>query len=437
MTERRLPVRVAIVGGGPSGLMAGAAAARAGAAVTLFEKQPRTGVKLLATGGGRCNLTNTLSNIEFLARFESRQARFIKPALLAFDSVALRSFFQALRLPTRAVDGFHVFPECESAAAVERALRAEAEWASVRVLTGVPVESLWLEEGGSRGRVLRGVMTPAGRFEADRVILAAGGRAWPALGACGDGCRLAEQAGHGVIPPLPALVSLITKEDWPGRCAGITIPDAEVALEGRGGGRLTARGPLLFTHRGISGPAALDISGDVAALLAAGKEAALRLALAVSGGGAGAESRPPDWIRAVEGWRGAHDGNKLVRKLIAEHVPEALADVFRALAGVERDARLCRLTRAQARGLAECLGGVRVSIAATEGFEKAMVTRGGVALDGVNSKTLESRLVPGLFFAGEVLDIDGPCGGFNLQWAFSSGRLAGVSAANLPDSSRG
>ncbi|HBF34414.1 TPA: hypothetical protein DDW35_07600 [Candidatus Sumerlaeota bacterium] len=202
----------------------------------------------------------------------------------------------------------------------------------------------------------------------------------------------------------------------------MTFESAGVKLDVPGLKHPGGRGPLLFTHRGISGPAALDVSGEVAALLQSQQTVTLRLALLD-------EKQPQDGAQIVEGWRKSRDGNKLIRKLVAELIPEAVAEKFCTLSGLDSDSKLCRLTRDQARLLSDCLSGVRVTITDTEGFAKAMVTRGGVKLDEVSPKTLESRLVSGLFFIGEVLDVDGPCGGYNLQWAFSSGNLAGRNAA--------
>ncbi len=407
---------VLVVGAGPAGMTAALAAAEAGARVVLLEHLDRLGAKLLATGGGRCNLTTTLPVPEIMARF-GRQGRFMAPALAALGPAALRALLASLGVPTHAPDGLHVYPASESARDVRKALQRRLRDLGVEVRTAVRAAGLWIDGGRLAGLVTAG----AGRVRAGRVILATGGRSYPDLGATGDGYDLARAAGHAIVEPVPALVPLLTREAWPRDLAGVAVPAARVWIDLPRAGRAGSRGDLLFTHRGLSGPAVLDLSGDVAALLVRRPTVPICLNLAPG-------TSEADWLARLDGWT-AEGGAKTVAALLATRVPRRLAGALSGLAGVGPSVRPGQVPRAARRALAAALAGVRLEVTGTEGFERAMVTRGGVALKDVDPATLQSRHLPGLFFAGELLDLDGPCGGFNLQWAFSSGYLAGRAAA--------
>jgi predicted flavoprotein YhiN len=328
------------------------------------------------------------------------------------------------------------------------------------------------------------------RIDADAVVLCAGGPACAAAGGTPSGIELARRAGHAIVPPVPAGVPLVTREEWPRRCTGVRIEGARLRLtasarlpqetsaeshglearamrlrltasarlpqeasaeshglevratslsgpgessalaarsDSRGAGRVRAitietRGDLLFTHRGVSGPSVLDISGAIARRLAVGEEAmTLRASLTD-------EDRADVWEERLRAWSAEH-GRRLVRSLVAEHLPAAVAAAACAAAGVGAEDRAARLTRDVRRALAAWLAAAPLTVVATEGMERAIVTAGGVARDEVAPRTLASHIVAGLHLAGEVLDVDGPCGGFNLTWAFASGRLAGEHAA--------
>lgn len=405
---------ILIIGAGPAGLMAAIAAARAGRRVLVLEKEAQPGRKLLASGGGRCNLANTLPVPEFMIQF-GRQGRFMDPALRALDAHHLREFLAGAGVPTHAPDGFHVYPTVEKAQVVLDALLRLGAQAGVELRCGTEAPALWIEAGQ-----LRGVQCGETRLAARQVIVAAGGKSYPALGGTESGYRLAEQAGHGIVPPLPALVGLLTRETWPHALAGISLPEARIVVQCPGFPRTGTAGAVLFTHRGISGPGILDLSGAVAAQLAQGGGVALRIQPL-------AQRAFGQWQAELAAWAGQHGSTK-VTNLIRRHLPDALGTALVRQAGLADDVRAAHLRVAQRDSLANWLAGFPLTIAHTEGFTHAMVTRGGVRLKEVDPHTLQSRLLPGLFFAGEVLDLDGPSGGFNLQWAFSSGWLAGQAA---------
>jgi predicted Rossmann fold flavoprotein len=410
-----LSTDVVVVGGGPAGLMAAIAAAERGRAVTLLEKLPRTGAKLLSSGGGRCNVTNTLPADEFMARF-GRQGRFMQPALSALPSDGLRAFLESLGVPTQAPDGVLVFPVSDSAADVQRALLTRARELGVTVRTGADVTDLWIEHGA-----LRGVEVADGRIAAQAAVLATGGRGYPSLGGGTTGYDMARQAGHTVVEPVPAIVPLVVSEEWPRGCPGVSLPLVRIWIDLPRQSREGTSGSMIFTHTGISGPAVLDISGDVSALLLKHKEVPLRIDLAPG-------TTEAVWIERFDRWQVAA-GTATIRILLGRHLPRALVAPLCLAAGVQPGIRPGQVTRMARKALAKLLTAVPLTVTSTEGWDHAMVTRGGVSLKEVDPGTLASRRLPGLYLAGEVLDLDGPCGGFNLQWAFSSGRLAGLSSA--------
>jgi hypothetical protein len=398
--------RALVIGAGPAGLMSAVAAAESGYDVTVLEYLPKPGAKLLSSGGGRCNLTNVL-DAESLARRFGRQWRFMLPALNALPPEALREWFELRGVATEVTDGFHVFPSGGRAGDILKALLYDCERLSVRVVTGVKIEALWTENG-----VLKGV--PG--YPAEKVVVATGGKGYPELGSLGIGYRLAAQAGHDIVPPLPGLVGVRTVEELPHLCTGHSMKDASVCIDLPKFRGEMGRGELLFTHRGISGPAVLDLSADIAGLLEKMQEVPLKVNLFAS------RSRN-DWLEEFARWQ-RNEGRKSVKNLLAAHLTQSMAEL------ICRETRndgvpAAEFTAAGRDALAALLTAMPLRVNATEGWRKAMVTRGGVALKKVDPGTLQSRLLTGLYFAGEVLDLDGPCGGYNLQWAFSSGQLAG------------
>lgn len=404
-----------VIGAGPAGLLAAIAAARNAACVTILERLEQPGQRLLATGGGRCNLSNTCDRAAFLAAF-GRQGRFLGPALDALDADALRAMLERLGVETRVEAVGRVFAARGRAREVLRALLAECDRLGVGLETSTAVTGLWIEDG-----ILRGVRIGQSLREAPRVILTAGGCAWPELGGNRSGLDLARQAGHDIVPPTPALVALTTQETWPGELPGLSLSGVGVTLAERRH-RRSITGDVLFTARGISGPAVLDLSGDIAALLTKQEAVTVELSLPAPPGG------PDAWDALLADARKA-TGRKRVRSLLAAHMPDRLAGVLCRQAGVPDDCPAAMLPGAAQRELLRLLKATPLTVTGTEGFARAMVMRGGVKLRGVDPATLASRHLPGLYLAGEVLDLDGPSGGYNLQAAFSTGLLAGVSAA--------
>jgi predicted Rossmann fold flavoprotein len=401
---------VLVIGAGPAGLMAAAVAAAAGRRVRVCERMEGAGRKLLATGGGRCNFTTT-AGIDAICAAFGRQGRFLQPAVSAFPPPAIRAFFASAGVPGVAQADGCVFPVSQRARDVLDALVREATRHGAAIDSRCAVRQIVVRDGA-----VAGVETADGFVGAPRVILAAGGRSYPALGSDGSGFALAEATGHVLVAPVPALVPLITAEAWPGQLAGIVLEQARVRIDRKGQPREGRAGPVLFTHRGVSGPPVLDLSGSVAALLAQGAPVPLLLAPRLDRDAAA-------WRAQFDGWRAAF-GRRAIHNLLAGELPRGLAQVLCEQAGLA-EATPAQARREQLEALARLCAEMPLTIPQTGGWEHAMVTRGGVALAGVDPRTLQSRHVSGLYFAGEILDLDGPCGGYNLTWAFASGRLAG------------
>ena len=419
---------IVIIGAGPAGLAAAIAAARAGARVVVVEQLDRPGVKLLATGGGRCNITNVCETGEFMARL-GRQGRFLRDALSVLDARGVVEWMEELGVPT-CTDGLRVYPASQSAQTVQRALVHRARELGVEFRFGAVVTEVTpVSRETSAFAVSLSWGGGAESLRARAVIVASGGRSYAKLGGTGGGYALARRMGHAVTELSPALVGLVTREDWVRTLAGVSLP-ARVTFLDKGASKAGVRGDVLFTHHGLSGPAVLDISGDVAERLAERRE--ISLTLDVTPVSDGAVSSPTAghafWMREFSQWQST-DGTKAVTTMLAHHLPGRLTNVLCEQSGVDGRTPCAHLGGDARRRLASTLSAWSLTVVATDGWEKAMVTRGGVSLKQITPRTLGSRLIEGLYFAGEVLDLDGPSGGFNLQIAFTTGHLAGLSAA--------
>ncbi len=402
---------VLVTGAGPAGLTAALNAAKNGCRVIVFEKQNQSGLKLLASGGGRCNLTNTLDVRRFSEAF-GREGRFTLKALSLFPPEKLREFFAGNGVETEAADGFHVFPESGHARDILTVLLNLCKKLNVEIKTSCKVEKLIIEDNQ-----LKGIQTEKGRVNGDYVVIAGGGKGYPKLGGDGSAYLLAEQAGHKINTPFPALVGLRCVEEWPGRCTGISFKSVSAAIDLPKYRKKTCKGELLFTHHGVSGPAIIDLAGDVSCLLAKTHEVPLIVDLFPG-------ITFEEWQKTFKKHQ-VNSGKKQIVSILAQYIPKALGNEFCCLNGIQPDIKIAEL-KAEARNkLCSLLNALPLTIKSTDGWDKAMLTSGGVALKKVNPDTLESRLLPNLFFAGEVLDLQGPCGGYNLQWAFASGALAG------------
>lgn len=407
-----MPRRVAVVGSGPAGLWAARYACENGAEVTVLEARGKVGSKLLISGAGKCNYTNILSARDQAERF-GRSRRFILKAMNFLPPEKLVWRLGQLGVVPELVDDFYYFPASSRAADIMNAvIMPQIEYRTSAAVTGIKITG---------DRVCAVKTLNEEDIPADAVVLACGGLSYPQLG--GDMSlvyRAAELAGHNIVPPVPGLVGLKVADYSLSELSGMVLDEAELSWY-LGGIKMRTDGILLFTHNGISGPAVLDISAAVARALSTGKAVKVKIKFFK-------ELDAGSWDRIL--LTGSVDkGKKSVASCLAERLTRRCADLLLMLAGIPPERTMSRLTAPERRLLTGILTGMELTVCDTEGWRKAMVTSGGVELKEVNPETLESRLVKGLFFAGELLDVDGPCGGYNIQWASASGALAGFCAA--------
>ena len=403
------PLDVLVIGGGASGMAAAIRAARLGRRVTLVEKSPSLGRKLLASGGQRCNLSNTLETDEFMERV-GRDGRFMGPALDELGGPKLREFFHGIGVKTVVLDGFRVWPETRKSSTVLAGLVGELERLQVPVATGCEVTATEFVDG------LFHMHHQGGTFRSTELVIATGGLALPKSGAAGGGYGFAQSFGHKITAQHPAGVPVVTAEDWTGRCTAHTIGKAHLQVALPKHMKVARTGDLIFTKQGLRGPVVLDISRDLSPLLDRYGEVPIWMNLCRG-------KSQEDWQRTFKAWR-AGDNRPLV-ELLCEHLPLELAEVMCELSDVDPSLPVHSLKGEPRDTLIRTLVKTPLTITGHTGYDGAFVTRGGARLKDVRPDTLESKIQPGLYLCGEVLDLDGPCGGFNLQWAFASGYLAG------------
>jgi len=405
------PYQLIVIGSGAAGMMAAITAAREGKSVLLLEKLSKIGAKLKATGGGRCNLTNTLDNEEFMRRF-GRDGRFMTPALEALDHKDLMSFFADIGVESHAPDGYRVFPITHSSSTIIKAMEAEMLGLGVTVLCGQKAQSLVHD-----GVRVTGVQTQTDTFYAHNVVIASGGMGYPVLGAEGDGYPMAEAVGHKVTDLYPAMMPLKVKEKWVENCRADTIAKVAIHVDMKKYKKLSAKGDLIFTKGGIRGPVVLDFSREITPLLAKFDEVPV---LANFTKGMNEEQIRQHFKKALE-----KDPHQNTLELLLTLLPESVSLELCKLASVNPTLSLAKQKGANRDALYRLLVWTPLTINGHDGFKMAMITRGGIHLKEIDPYTMQSKKLEGLYFCGEVMNIDGPCGGYNLQWSFASGHLAG------------
>ena len=404
---------VIVIGGGAAGMAAALFAARGGASVTLLERNEKLGKKVYITGKGRCNLTNDCDRDTFLSQVP-RNPRFLFAALNHFSPQDMMALMESAGCPVVVQRGRRVFPASEKASDVTRTLSSLMRSAGVQVRLNTAVRSLETEDG----RVCAVRTADGGRIPVDAVILCTGGFSYPSTGSTGDGYRMAEALGHTVLPARPSLSALESPEAWPAKLQGLSLKNVALTLKSGKKTLYHELGEMLFTHFGFSGPLILEASCH---LPDPGIPYALTLDLKP---GLTPEQLEARLLRELEA-----GGKKQLQTMLRTLLPSSLADLFPALCGLNPELSCNQVTTPQRRSLAEHLKALPLPVRGCRPIEEAIVTRGGVSVREVNPATMESRLIPGLYFAGEVLDVDAHTGGYNLQIAFSTGALAGRSAA--------
>jgi len=407
---------VMIIGGGPAGMMASISAASAGAKVILAEKNTFHGKKLLLTGGGRCNLTNACCPEDLISHF-SKTGVFLRDAFKLFGNRELLRFFDKRGLETKTEEHGRVFPVTDRASSVLNVLDNELKRLKVKVLRDTRIGELLLD-----GNRVKGVLCDDGHIiTSERVVIATGGLSYKITGSTGDGMEMARKTGHRIVPPRPGLVSLNVTQSATEPLEGLTIDEA--ALTFRSDKKKAVSGPdgLLFTRTGISGPVTLSASAKIVDWLSEDRKISVEIDLLPD------MSRGELDVLLVRLFSGSPARN--VKKALKDLVPERLAAFLSGAAAISSGKRTNQITEKERKALLSVLKAFRFDICRDVSIKKAQITRGGVSVKDIDPRTMGSKKIKGLYFAGEVIDVDGDCGGFNLQAAFSTGYLAGLSAA--------
>nr|AXL06665.1 NAD(P)/FAD-dependent oxidoreductase [uncultured bacterium] len=404
---------VIVIGAGAAGLLAAAVAAERGRKTVLLERNRRPGVKILMSGGTRCNITQATDK-QGIVRAYREQGNFLHSALAALSPADLVKLIEDEGVPTKVEETGKIFPVSNRATDVLDALVRRLDRSGAGLELNAPVTAIEREEQGFL------VTTASATYRAHKILLTTGGQSYPGSGTTGDGYAWAAAFGHTIVPPRPALVPLTTEAVWVRELSGITIPDVAASLYSPDAKKPLdqRRGSLLFTHFGLSGPVILDISRTVTA---AADPRALELACDFL------PDIKPEQLDAQIRESCTRDGKKQIAAILCLELPRRLIEQLIQLAGVPLELKAAELSKKGRADLVAALKSARIPLTGTRGFAKAEVTAGGVALAEIDSRTMQSKFVPGLFFAGEILDLDGPIGGYNFQAAFSTGYLAGMS----------
>ncbi|HHY81831.1 MAG TPA: NAD(P)/FAD-dependent oxidoreductase [Clostridiales bacterium] len=404
--------KVVVIGGGPAGIMAAAAAGSRGLDATLVEKNDKLGRKLYLTGKGRCNITNNADMETFIANVPTN-AKFLYSAFYTFTNQDLIALLNQLGLKTKVERGNRVFPVSDKSSDVIKVLEKHLMNNNVRVIKG-EADRITAENNH-----ITAVHLKDGRIlPCNSAVVATGGISYPATGSTGDGYRFARELGHTIIPPKPSLVPLESMEDWPAQAQGLSLKNISITVTDKNDKKIFEDfGEMIFTHYGVSGPVILSASSYM------GKMEPGKYRIKIDLKPALAEEQLDARIQ--------RDFAKYARKIFSNSLddllPQKLIPVIIQLSGIPSDKPVHQITKEERRTLVSLLKGLTLTVKGYRPIKEAIITSGGVSTREIDPSTMESKLVKGLFFAGEVIDVDAYTGGFNLQIAFSTGYLAGMS----------
>ena len=413
---KRIGKKIVVVGGGPAGMMAAIRASQLGKKVTLIEKNNILGKKLLLSGNGRCNLTNS-NNVDVFFERYSKNGEFLRDAFKLFFNQDIIEFFGSRGLKLKIEPDGRVFPETNSAVSVRDILKKELLRNKVEIVYDAQVIDIVVQDKKIQSVGIKDVPF----ILADNIVLATGGITYGYTGSTGEGIKLAESMGHTIVSLRPGLAALKTDKIYPRALEGLTLKDVSVTFV-CGRKQITSQlGDLLFTRVGISGPIILSISGKVIDWLTVGKKVVASIDIFPYLSREEIELQIMKEIIA--------NSKKSISNVLKKNLPSRLVDIAMEVLEINPGVQVSQLNSENRKKIVTFLKGMNLKIFGSSSFEKATITRGGISLKEINPKTMASRKVKGLFFAGEMIDLDGDTGGYNLQEAFSTGYLAGESAA--------
>lgn len=408
--------KIVVVGAGPAGLMAAISSSQLGQDVTIVEKNSYPGRKLLLSGKGRCNITNAADIDSFIGRF-SHGGEFLRDAHRNFSNLDLISFFETRGLELKTERQLRVFPVSDKSSSILDCLMKEIEKNNVKLITKSSVKDILVENNQVKGVIL----ADRSVIYADRIILATGGASYAFTGSTGEGMNIAAKLGHKIISLRPGLVPLKIKQSLPKLLEGLTLKNIRLKFYGPKKQIVSEVGELVFTSFGISGPLVLSLSSKIIDWLNEGKPLFVEIDLKPALNESQLE------LRLLREFK-LH-AKKSLKNVLKALLPMRLIEVFIEIAKIPSEKQTSQITHRERLKIIKLLKGFRLDIAGALPIEEAMITKGGVSLKEINPRTMESRLVKGMYFAGEIIDVDADTGGFNLQAAFSTGYLAGRSAA--------
>lgn len=405
---------VIVIGGGAAGMMAAVTAARSGAEVILFEKNDRLGKKLRITGKGRCNVTNDCDKNEFMQNVATNQ-KFLFAAISRFSTADTKDFFENLDVPLKTERGKRVFPVSDKAQDIVSAMENACIESGVRIINK-KVDSLIIQDG----KVL-GVVSGGENYGANAVIVCTGGASYPRTGSTGDGYRFAKAAGHKIVDIRPSLVPLVAKGKLCAHLQGLSLKNIAFKVKNSENGKIVFEdfGEMMFTHFGLTGPVVLSSSAHLADI-ESGKYVAC------------IDMKPALDFKTLDA-RILSDFNECINKDFINSLdallPQKMIDAVVGLSGIDPRKKVNSITKEERERLVSVIKNIEIPLLGFRSIDEAIITKGGVSVNEVSPKTMESKLISGLYFAGEVLDLDAYTGGFNLQIAFSTATLAGENAA--------
>ena len=402
---------VAVIGGGASGIMAAGRAGERKARTVLIEKNKKLGVKLLSTGGGRCNLTNRIEEIKKLAEQFGDNGKFLFSALNKFNPRDTIKFFEDLGVKTKIEDNNRVFPVSDSALQVLNALISYLKKSQVEIMTGAEVKNI-ITRGDKIEKV---VLADGEEISANKFIFAVGGRSYVKTGSTGDGYKWLEKLGHKIETPLPALVPILVKEKFVKELQGLSLKSAGVGVYLDDKKIESAVGDIIFMSAGVSGPAILNLSKKIVQSLPG--KVSIKIDLFPEVGFSDLDKKVQKHFQSVN--------NKVAKNAFVDFLAPKLIPVIIKLAGVDEEKKVNVITGEERKKIVSLLKELKLEVKSSAGYEHAMVTTGGVNLDEIDPRTMKSKIISNLYLAGEILDLDGPTGGFNLQMCWSTGYLAG------------